>query len=113
MPRIVLIYPDGSRNYGWYNENDEELNIEIGNEVYSLESLKNAGAIVAVNNEDMLRRFTELGMPARPTPKQYRFTVSTSENTRERLKAAAASEGKNVSKIIETLILEWLDKKGF
>lgn len=113
MPRIVLTYPDGSRNIGYFYDNDGEPYVEIASENYSIDALKTQGAVAVVNNDEMLKRFGELGMPARPTPRQYKFTISVSANTHDRLRTACEKEGKNASRIIEKLVIDWLDGSGY
>ena len=111
MARVVLSYPDGLRNLGWFNDGEQPCFV-VGAEEYSIESLKNSGAVVVVNNEEILKRLHELGMPARPTPRQYKFTVSVSANTHERLRAACEKTGRTASRIIEELVIKWLDENG-
>ena len=113
MPRIVMTFPDGSRNIGYFVDDGDDSYIEIGAEKYSIKTLKDSGAVVVVNNDETLRRFTELGMPARPTPRQYKFTVSVSANTYDRLREACKKEEKNASRIIENLLIDWLNANGY
>lgn len=111
MPRVMLTYPDGQKTYGIFEVENEEPYFIIGKQRYTVEDVINTGATAVVNNQDMLRQFHKLGLPARPTSKQYIITISVSADTHDRLKDAAKQTGRSVSNILETLAIEWLDKQ--
>lgn len=112
MPRVMIQYADKTNTYCWFEDGDEPKVI-IGRENYTLKEIADTGAVMVVNNSALLKRFNELGIKARPTPKQHVISVSVSENTKERMMAASKKVGKNTSRIFEELAVNWLDENGF
>lgn len=111
--RIMLVYPDGKATYANYYDDGEEPVFELGKQTYSVEDIKATGAIIATNTTTLLHRFTELGITARPTSKQFTITVSVREDTKLRMHMASKAKGRSVSNIIEELATKWLDENGY
>lgn len=112
MSRIMLTYPDGQNTYGMFEEDAEDPHFIIGKQRYTVKDVINSSATAVVNNPELLRKFHELGLSARPTSKQYTITISVSADTRDRLKAASKATGRSVSNILEELAIDWLDKQN-
>lgn len=112
MARVMLVYADGQTTYGVFEVDAEGPHFIIGKQRYSVEDIEKTGATAVVNNPELLRKFQELGFPARPTSKQYTVTISVSADTRDRLKAASKVTGRSVSNILEELAVNWLDEQN-
>lgn len=111
MARIMLTYPDGQTTYGAFDVDANGPHFIIGKQRYTVEDVINTGATAVVNNPELLRRFHDLKLPARPTSKQHTITISVSADTRDRLKAASKRIGRSVSNILEEIAVDWLDKQ--
>ena len=112
MARVMLAYPDGQASYSMFEVDAEGPHFIIGKQRYTIEDVINTGATAVVNNPELLRQLHELGLPARPTSKQYTITISVSADTRDRLKAASKATGRSVSNILEELAINWLDDQN-
>lgn len=112
MARVMLTYPDGQISYGTFEVDAEGPHFIIGKQRYTVKDIINAGATSVVNNPELLRQFHDLGLPARPTSKQYTITISVSADTRDRLKVASKATGRSVSNILEELAINWLDEQN-
>lgn len=112
MARVMLTYPDGQTSYGMFEVSKDGPYFIIGKQRYTVEDVINTGAMAVVNNPELLRQLYALGLPARPTSKQYTITISVSADTRDRLKAASKTTGRSVSNILEELAINWLDEQG-
>lgn len=112
MQRIMFVYPDGKTTYGMFDDANGDPHFEFMNQRYEISAVAETGAIVAVNDPALLKKFRELGMPCRPTAKQHTITISVKEDTQTRLKAASKAKGRTVSNVLEELALKWLDEIG-
>ena len=110
MQRIMFVYPDGKTTYGMFEDGEDGAFFVFLNKRFDIKEVAKTGAIVAVNDPALLKRFNELGMPCRPTAKQYTISISVQEETKARLKKASAKLQRSVSNILEELALKWLDE---
>ncbi|MBR6982107.1 MAG: ribbon-helix-helix protein, CopG family [Ruminococcus sp.] len=77
---------------------------------YEIKDIAGTGAIAAVNDSGIMKRFNDLGMPCRPTAKQHTISISVQEDTQKRLRNAAKVKGRSVSNILEEIAIKWLNE---
>ena len=112
MARVKIIYKDGENSYGDLQLNREVPCIVISGEEYDLETFAETEATIAVNDPEALKALHAHGVKARPTPFQYKVTISMSERLRDRLVNAAKEDHTTVTGIVTKLVEQWLESTG-
>lgn len=112
MARVKILYKDGGNSYGELYVDREVPCIAISGVEYDLETFAATEATVAVNDPEAIKVLHAHGVNARPTPNQYRVTISMSESLRNRLVSAAKEDQTTVTGILTKLAEKWLEDTG-
>lgn len=112
MARVKIIYKDGENSYGDLRLDGENPCIVISGVEYDLETFAATEATIAVNDPVALKVLHAHGVHARPTPHQYKVTISMSDNLRNRLVNAAKEDKTTVTGILTKLAEQWLTETG-
>lgn len=106
--RVKVYYEDGTRSYAELETSGKAPKMIVGGMDYDLQSFAATGAVVAVNDQDVLNLLLSNGISARPT-KQTTITISVSESLKERIDNEAKRRGWKVTKLLVTAVEEWMD----
>lgn len=112
MARVKIIYKDGENSYGDLCLDREDPCIVISGVEYDLETFAATEATVAVNDPVAIKTLHAHGVSARPTPHQYKVTISLSADLRNRLVSAAKQDKTTVTGILTKLAEQWLAETG-
>ena len=112
MKRVKIIYKDGENSYGDLNMDRESPCISISGVEYDLGTFGATGATIAINDPETIKFLLDHGVNARPTPSQFKFTISVSESLRIRLYNAAKEDKTTVTAILTRLAEDWLAETG-
>ena len=113
MKRVMINYPNGRCTYGYLSDDFEDPHFVFAGKRFEVEDVKATGISVTTSDEDVYTCLKGVGIPVMRPEKQYTITISVQKETQERLKKAAKSENKSVSKILEKLAVEWMDKNKY
>lgn len=105
--RVKVYYEDGTRSYAELETSGKAPKMIVGGMDYDLQSFAATGAVVAVNDQDVLNLLLSNGISARPT-KQTTITISVSESLKERIDNEAKRHGWKVTKLLVTAVEEWM-----
>lgn len=108
----MLTYPDGQVNYGVLGSDDKGAFLMMGSQRWDAKDIAKTGVTAVANSPEILKRLLDLGFSARPTAQQATVTVSVAPETKDRMKAAADKQGRSVSRFVEEIVNEWLDKNS-
>ncbi len=105
--RVKVYYEDGTRSYAELETSGKAPKMIVGGMDYDLQSFAATGAVVAVNDQDVLNLLLSNGISARPT-KQTTITISVSESLKEQIDNEAKRRGWKVTKLLVTAVEEWM-----
>lgn len=105
--RVKVYYEDGTRSYAELETSGKAPKMIVGGMDYDLQSFAATGAVVAVNDQNVLNLLLSNGISARPT-KQTTITISVSESLKERIDNESKRRGWKVTKLLVTAVEEWM-----
>lgn len=117
LTRVKLVFGEGTKQeqmtYGYMGFDDNGGYMMLNKERWNLSDLAKTEVTAVSTLPDVSKILIKHGFKVRPLTKQTLMSVSVAPSTKERLQKARKKEGRSMSDIIENVVIDWLNEKGY